>query len=102
MLPFKHRHNYTPGCSGFMCVETAVSWGGESEFAFAADSGDGNGTKASCPFQEAVGKGYGGAQQASQITSGKQRIRTCSPWGTGSDSFNLVETTGLEPVTSCV
>lgn len=35
-------HNFTPGCSGFVCVETAASWGGESRFSFVANSGNRN------------------------------------------------------------
>ena len=36
------RYNFTPGCSGFMRVETAASWGGEYRFGFVANSGNAN------------------------------------------------------------
>ena len=32
-------HNFTPGCSGFMSIETAASWGVISQFDFVANSG---------------------------------------------------------------
>ena len=34
-------HNFTPGCSGFVRVETAASWGDEIRFGFVANSSDG-------------------------------------------------------------
>ena len=36
------RHNFTPGCCGFISTETAASWGDEGRFGFVADSVAGN------------------------------------------------------------